>query len=200
MASNHAVQPPAHVDAATVPADVEAHLAAQLELLTPTQRKRLEALVAGSTPSAIARSEGVSPQAIDQTLRSDRVRRALQLVGTLVATSRVKTSQIVNGVAAQDAEPILVVQALVQNVVEIALGADRTVVAGRATKEVPDYRLRLEASLRLLDLLADSDRFAANVPAAGANELVARERETVSHTRTREIRATNSPPDGSAGH
>ncbi len=172
------------------PPDIDAldeRLAAALANLTPAQRGRALAFLSGETKTAIAVREGVSPQAVDQTLRTPAVQAFCSIAGHRYAVNLVK-------IDGGEAKPIA--QALFQGLVEIALGATRPVVHGGNYALVPDYSLRLEATRTVLDFIEPPggivDRPAdhkdqRSAQRSGGGETIAREKTTVS--RTREIRS-----------
>lgn len=158
-------------------------LAATLAALTPAQRGRALAYLSGESKSAIARREGVSPQAVDQTLRTAAVRELYSIAGHQFAVESVQRDS--------SSEKTSLTEALLQNIVRIALNATRPVVYGGCYKLVPDNRLRLEATMKLIEFIEPPEGPTLAAPAsqpAASGELVAREKTTVSRTRTREIR------------
>ncbi|GAC1407947.1 MAG: hypothetical protein NVSMB64_15500 [Candidatus Velthaea sp.] len=62
-----------------------AHSNALVAKLTPTQKSRALATVAGATPSEIAKAEGVSKQSVSESIAAPSVRMALRdLVSEMV--------------------------------------------------------------------------------------------------------------------
>jgi hypothetical protein len=182
--------------------ELDAEVSAALAKMTPTQRRRLTASLAGSTTSEIARQEGVKPQSVAETLRGYHVRGALRVIGDLIATTTVRFD------GDTEDEPLL--SKILDNLTKIAFGATRTVVAGSDTFKVPDFRLRMEASFKLLDLAVDAwkpspaptpdePQAATESPSSSAtvqtDELIARETTTVK----REVRHRSRRSGGPGG-
>ena len=155
--------------ALAVPGKVD-EVDAALAALSPKQRARVVAFLGGESKTAIAQREGVSPQAIDQTLAFKAVRRVYALaIHRYLLTSRIRKDG--GGEAAW--KPL--VPALLENLTQIALGARHPVRVSDGYQFEPDWHLRYQATLKLLAYVE-----------ADADGIVAREESTISR---REVRA-----------
>jgi hypothetical protein len=168
---------------------LDERLAAALAALTPAQRERALAHLGGESTTAIAVREGVSPQAVDQSLRSPAVQAFYSIAGHRYMVGGLKRGS--------GGEMKLIPVALFENLVTIALAAERPVIFGASYALVPDYNLRLEATLKVIELIVPPDGAPDCPPVqspheSGAGEVVAREKTTVS--RTREIRRRVEKP------
>jgi hypothetical protein len=118
-----------------------------LSRLTPTQRERLLKRVAGATLAEIAKAEGRSIAAVDESLKSPAVRQATTILGRSLEMQNSKTGEVSD-----------ILKVLLGNALSIALNATRPVVVsdgngGSVVKQVVDYKTRLDASTRLLALV-----------------------------------------------
>lgn len=155
-------------------------LAAALARLTPAQQRRAIAHASGESKTSIAKREGVSVQAVDQSLRSPAIDNVYSIAGHSLLPIGVRT--LATG------ETVTVADALFQNLLSIALEAKRPVVHGGSFTLVPDHALRFDATLKILELIRPVGGSPEPSPpeGGGSSELVAREKTTV--TRSREIR------------
>jgi hypothetical protein len=166
----------------SVPPGDDDELAAALAKLTPAQQRRVIAHASGESKTSIAKREGVSVQAVDQSLRSPAIDNVYSIAG-----HRLVTRGLRRGASGE----LPIVDALFQNLVEIALEATRPVVHGGSYTLVPDHALRFDATVKILELIrpADCPPVQSGVQSpheGGSSEVVAREKTTV--TRSREIR------------
>lgn len=126
---------------------------AQVEKLTEKQRSRALATVAGKTPSEIAQAEGVSSQAVTETLRSREVRATVQfLIG--------RTKMRLRG---SDQEPKLMIMCAVE-MLGALLYAEKPFGCEGGFKMVPDNATRLAAVTKIMALYQEP-LSAASLPA-----------------------------------
>jgi len=134
--------------------------------LTETQRTRLAAHLAGRSNKAIARSEGVTPQSVSETLAAPAVRQLyFKVAGHRLRARAGSIEELISE--------------LLVGLQEAALRAEKPVVFGNNLRMVPDHRMRVEATVRLLSMIEPPD---ACEKQQRVDEVVARE------THTREIR------------
>lgn len=161
---------------------------ANLPAVTEKQAQRLAAHVGGSSLSAIAKSEGVSRQAVSKSLGTRGVRATLISYGYAMDVGR------------NDEKALPIVQALLHEITKIALDAKRAVVlsfseADRSWQEiryVDDPRVRLDAASRLIGLLSEAEPKPSPTPdpkpPAAIEELDVVEQTHTTHTRARRVR------------
>ena len=143
--------------------------------MTATQARRAAAHVSGDSLATIAAAEGVTKQAVAKSLDSPRVLKAFEemILGRVMHMKDPETGK-----------PTSILNRALETVADCAFNAKRPVVitttfGGSTTQEiryVTDYQPRLQAALRLIDLI-DKPK-----PAA-VEEL--RESETITRTRER---------------
>jgi len=147
--------------------------------LTETQRRRTRALLAGDSTTAIAKAEGVTPQAVSDSLRSKPAQVYFRIASQVLCLT----------IDGRD-----LAQALTENLVRIALDAKLGVSTPTGVQMVADYRLRYEASLKLLSMLTseESERAVREASmAATTDEATLHAREVTNGTTTaREIVAS----------
>jgi len=140
--------------------------------LTPTQARRLAARIEGQSIASIARADGVSRTAVQHSLAKAGARDMIRDYGEQVS---VRTEAVTVDGEAQRSELIPIIQALLNEVCKVGLGATRPMVLtsvrnGQRTQRiefVEDERLRAETSLRLLELFRDAQADA--LPSASSN-------------------------------
>ena len=80
-------------------AQIDAGLAdtnALVAKLTPTQKSRALATVAGATPSEIAKSEGVSKQSVSESIAAPAVRMALRDLVSEMVVKELEGDQVIS--------------------------------------------------------------------------------------------------------
>jgi len=124
-------------------------------VLSPPQRRRASAYLAGATKSEIARAEGVTPAAISKTLDSEKVVTYFRIATYVYRPER-------------DLVP-----ELLENLVKIATGAMHGISGSNGVVMVPDYRLRFDATLKILGMITSETK--EKVQIATAHDKAARE-------------------------
>lgn len=151
---------------------IQADIAQQTSMATPTQKRRALAHLAGKSIREIAREENVQHSAVAKSLDSSAV--------TSWLGKRLRMSVRING-----AEEESLLQAVLTNVCTIALDSTRTIAVGNSVHTVPDFRLRFEASMKLLELMCPPiDKAISAVENFAAKETLTAE------TQTREVRTS----------
>jgi len=142
---NKARRPQRATDATdgTLPA---AHLIREMQALavgtlTPTQLRRLSSRLEGKSLATIADTENCSVASVHETLRAPKVQATFLILGQTMAAQDRNTGEKVD-----------LVVTLLENLSQIALGATRTVQVGDRLEHVADYRMRFDASVKLLSL------------------------------------------------
>ena len=167
-----------------------------LPTLTGKQATHIAAHIAGKSAAAIAKSEGVSRQAVARSIARETVR---EHIAQFAATYGIA------GTGDDETKPAeSIANALVKQLVEIALGAKKPVVLSftmgdtshQEIKYAPDYRIRLEAATRLLEIFVDAQRpndskLAESAPNSAEAVEIFQEVETM-HTRSRKVRRSGS--------
>ncbi len=153
--------------------DIEDVLGAELAKLTPKQRSRAVATLAGKTPSEIARGEGVSKQAVAETLAAPIVVKTLR--------------NLLTGMQVSNGGPFMpVVERALEVVVEM-LAAKKAVIYGGSYVMVVDHDARFRAATHLLGLYEPR-----NLPPASVKAPVVEDVAIVEETSTRRIAGRRS--------
>jgi len=125
------------LDVATTPEELNAVID-DLAQLTETQKRRALATIAGATPTAIAKAEGVSKQSVAKTLSSPAVKEGIH-----VALSRAV-------VEFTDGDRVPLTEVALATIMKL-LVARKAVVFGSNYEMVPDNAVRFQAAVKILE-------------------------------------------------
>ncbi len=150
---------------------IDDEIAQALVSLSPVQRGRVIANLKGETATAIAKRQNVSPQAVAETLARPEVRDV-----TMRVAGHVIGSREAGGVCK-------LISQVLDNLQQCAFEATRPIVVGGRLAEVADYRMRFDASLKLLEFISPPQ------PEPTIEEHISRE----TTVRTRAVRRNRAP-------
>ena len=166
-----------------------------LPTLTDKQAMRIAAHLAGQSTAAIAKSEGVSRQAVEKTISRETVRQHIADLASNLQVNSLSSGEV----KSTDA----IITKLITEMAELAMTAKKHVVLSftsgehsyQEIKDVPDYRTRLDATTRLIEIFLDSERPISGTKALGSSitpatkEEIVQEVETL-RTRSRQIKSS----------